>query len=148
RADGIALNHAPVCDVNVEPRNPVIGTRAFGDDPRRVAAFAAAWVRGSEGAGVATSPKHFPGHGAADVDSHHEGVEIAADRGLLERRELVPFRAAFAAGASAAMTGHLRFPALDASNIATLSRAILVDLLRNELGFTGLLLTDSLDMSA
>ncbi len=148
RADGIALNHAPVCDVNVEPRNPVIGTRAFGDDPRRVAAFAAAWVRGSEGAGVATSPKHFPGHGAADVDSHHEGVEIAADRGLLEKRELVPFRAAFAAGASAAMTGHLRFPALDASNIATLSRAILVDLLRNDIGFTGLLLTDSLDMSA
>ncbi len=148
RADGIALNHAPVCDVNVEPRNPVIGTRAFGDDPRRVAAFAAAWVRGSEGAGVATSPKHFPGHGAAAVDSHHRGVEIAADRGLLERRELVPFRAAFAAGASAAMTGHIRFPALDARNIATLSRAILIDLLRRELGFTGLLLTDSLDMSA
>ncbi len=148
RADGIALNHAPVCDVNVEPRNPVIGTRAFGDDPRRVAAFAAAWVRGSEGAGVATSPKHFPGHGAAAVDSHHRGVEIAADRGLLERRELIPFRAAFAAGASAAMTGHIRFPALDARNIATLSRAILIDLLRRELGFTGLLLTDSLDMSA
>ncbi|MDP9265472.1 MAG: hypothetical protein M3O91_05060 [Chloroflexota bacterium] len=148
RADGIALNHAPVCDVNVEPRNPVIGTRAFGDDPRRVAAFAAAWVRGSEGAGVATSPKHFPGHGAAAIDSHHHSVAIGADRGLLERRELVPFRAAFAAGASAAMTGHIRFPALDAHNVATLSRAILIDLLRNDLGFTGLLFTDSLDMSA
>ena len=147
RADGIAVNHAPVCDVNVEPRNPVINTRSFGDDPAAVARLAAAWVRGSEGAGVATTPKHFPGHGESPVDSHHQTVDVDADRATLEDRELVPFRAALAAGASGVMTAHVRYPALDADNIATLSPAILTRLLRDDLGFTGLLMTDSLDMS-
>ena len=147
RADGIAVNHAPVCDVNVEPRNPVINTRSFGDDPATVAQLAAAWVRGSEGAGVATTPKHFPGHGVSPVDSHHTTVDVHADRATLEGRELVPFRAALAAGASGVMTAHVRYPALDADNIATLSPAILTRLLRDELGFTGLLMTDSLDMA-
>jgi len=147
RADGIAVNHAPVCDVNVEPRNPVIGTRSFGDDPAAVARFCASWVRGSEGAGVATSPKHFPGHGAAAHDTHHTTVDVIADRATLEARELVPFRAAFAAGASSVMTAHIRYPALDENDIATLSRRILQDLLRGELGFGGLAITDSLDMS-
>ena len=147
RADGIAMNHAPVCDVNVEPRNPVIGTRAFGDDPAAVARYCAAWVTGSEGAGVATSPKHFPGHGAAAHDTHHTTVDVTADRSLLESRELVPFRAAFAAGASSVMSAHIRYPALDGDNIATLSPRILGELLRDELGFTGLAITDSLDMS-
>jgi len=147
RADGIAVNHAPVCDVNVEPRNPVIGPRSFGDDAGRVAEFAAAWVRGSEGARVATTPKHFPGHGEAPVDSHHTTVDVHADRGTLETRELVPFRAALAAGASALMTAHVRYPALDQDNIATLSPKILIDLLRVDLGFGGLVITDSLDMS-
>jgi len=147
RADGIAMNHAPVCDVNVEPRNPVIGTRAFGDDAAAVARYCAAWVTGSEGAGVATSPKHFPGHGAAAQDTHHTTVDVAADRALLEARELVPFRAALAAGASSVMTAHIRFPALDGDSIATLSPRILGELLRRELGFGGLAITDSLDMS-
>lgn len=147
RADGIAMNHAPVCDVNVEPRNPVINTRSFGDDPARVAELAAAWVRGSEGAGVATSPKHFPGHGATDVDSHHATPRVGADLATLQARELAPFRAAIAAGASAVMTAHIRYHALDDENIATLSPRILNDLLRGELGFAGLLITDSLDMS-
>lgn len=147
RADGITVNHAPVCDVNVEPKNPVIGTRSFGDDPARVAAFAAAWVRGSEGAGVATTPKHFPGHGGAAVDSHLKLVEIAADRATLERRDLPPFQAAFDAGASMVMTAHVRYPALDADAPATISRAILTDLLRTRMGFNGLCVTDSLDMS-
>jgi beta-N-acetylhexosaminidase len=147
RADGIAVDHAPVCDVNVEPRNPVIGTRAFGDDAARVAEFAAAWVRGSEGVGVATSPKHFPGHGATAYDTHHTTVDVGAARDLLERRELVPFRAALAAGASSVMTAHVRYPALDEDNIATLSPRIVGDLLRGELGFTGLVITDALDMS-
>ena len=147
RADGIAMNHAPVCDLNVEPRNPVIGTRAFGDDPAAVARYCAAWVTGSEGAGVATSPKHFPGHGAAAHDTHHTTVDVTADRALLESRELVPFRAAFAAGASSVMSAHIRYPALDGDNIATLSPRILGELLRDELGFTGLAITDSLDMS-
>jgi len=147
RADGISVNHAPVCDVNVEPRNPVIGTRSFGDDPARVAAFAAAWVRGSEGAGVATTPKHFPGHGGAANDSHLKLVEIAADRTTIERRDLPPFQAAFDAGASMVMTAHVRYPALDPDAPATISKAILTDLLRTRMGFTGLCVTDSLDMS-
>ena len=147
RADGISVNHAPVCDVNVEPRNPVIGTRSFGDDPARVAAFAAAWVRGSEGAGVATTPKHFPGHGGAATDSHLKLVEISADRTTIERRDLPPFQAAFDAGASMVMTAHVRYPALDPDAPATISKAILTDLLRTRMGFTGLCVTDSLDMS-
>ena len=147
RGDGIGVNHAPVCDVNSEPRNPVINTRSFGDDPVSVADLVAAWVRGSEGAGVATTPKHFPGHGAADVDSHHSTVDVRADHATLDRRELVPFRAAIAAGASGMMTAHIRYPAIDEDNIATLSALIATRLLREQLGFEGLLMTDSLDMS-
>lgn len=146
RADGITVDHAPVCDVNAEPRNPVIGTRSFGDDPERVAAFAAAWVRGSEGAGVAATPKHFPGHGAAAVDSHHTTVDVNDGADVLRSRDLVPFRAAFAAGATGVMTAHVRYRALDEDAIATLSRPILTTLLREEMGFAGLCLTDSLDM--
>ncbi len=146
-ADGITVNHAPVCDVNSEPRNPVIGTRSFGDDPERVAAFAAAWVRGSEGAGVAATPKHFPGHGDATIDSHLARPDVTADRATLGRRELAPFVAAFAAGASMVMTAHVRYPTLDPSGPATVSRPILTDLLRGELGFAGLCVTDSLDMA-
>jgi beta-N-acetylhexosaminidase len=147
RADGIAMNHTPVCDLNTDPRNPVIGTRAFGDDPFEVARYCASWVTGSEGAGVATSPKHFPGHGATAHDTHHTTVDVQADRTSLEARELVPFRAAFTAGASSVMTAHIRYPALDDENIATLSPRILGTLLRGELGFAGLAITDSLDMS-
>ncbi|HEY6958545.1 MAG TPA: glycoside hydrolase family 3 protein [Candidatus Limnocylindria bacterium] len=147
RADGITVNHAPSCDVNVEPRNPVIGTRSFGDEPERVAAFAAAWVRGSEGAGVASTPKHFPGHGETPADSHHGVVDVTADRATIERRDLPPFRAAFAAGASMVMTAHVRYHAFDRDAPATLSRTILTDLLRGDLGFDGLCVTDSLDMS-
>jgi len=147
RADGITVNHVPVCDVNVEPRNPVIGTRSFGDDPQRVAEFAAAWVRGSEGAGVATSPKHFPGHGETPVDSHLNFVDVTADRETIEKRDLVPFRAAFAAGASMVMTAHVRYHAYDKNAPATLSHPLLTGLLRDELGFEGLCITDSLDMS-
>jgi beta-N-acetylhexosaminidase len=146
-ADGITVNHAPVCDVNVEPRNPVIGTRAFGDDPARVAAFAAAWVRGSEGAGVATTPKHFPGHGTSPVDSHYTTVDVKDDAATLRARDLVPFRAAFEAGATMVMTAHVRYPAFDPEAVATISRPILTTLLREELGFRGLCVTDSLDMS-
>jgi beta-N-acetylhexosaminidase len=147
RADGITVNHAPVCDVNVEPHNPVIGTRSFGDDAQRVAAFAAAWVRGSEGAGVATTPKHFPGHGETPVDTHLNFVDVTADRDTIERRDLVPFRAAFAAGATMVMTAHVRYHAYDKTAPATLSRPLLTGLLRETLGFTGLCITDSLDMS-
>src|SRR5437667_398786 len=146
-ADGITVNHAPVCDVNVEPRNPVIGTRSFGDDPARVAEHAAAWVRGSESAGVASTPKHFPGHGDTSLDSHFTRPDVVADRATLDRRELHPFKAAFAAGATMVMTAHVRYPALDPSNPATISRPILTDLLRHDLRFEGLCVTDSLDMT-
>jgi beta-N-acetylhexosaminidase len=147
RADGITVNHAPVCDVNTEPRNPVIGTRSFGDGPKKVAAFAAAWVRGSEGARVATTPKHFPGHGDAPIDSHLKWVDITADRATLERRDLPPFQAAFDAGATMVMTAHVKYRAIDDVSPATLSRPILTDLLRTQMGFKGLCITDSLDMS-
>src|SRR5207245_1156769 len=96
--------------------------------------------------GRASGPKHFPGHGATTRDSHLHMPEVAADTGTLERRELVPFRAAIAAGASMVMTAHVRYPALDPTAPATISRPILTDLLRNELGFRGLCVTDSLDM--
>ena len=146
-ADGITVNHAPVCDVNVEPRNPVIGTRSFGDDAERVAQFAAAWVRGSEGAGVASTPKHFPGHGDTSLDSHFTRPDVTADRATLDRRELLPFKSAFAAGATTVMSAHIRYMALDTNAPATISRPILTDLLRRELRFDGLSMTDSLDMS-
>jgi len=146
-ADGITVNHAPVCDVNVEPRNPVIGTRSFGDDAERVAQFTAAWVRGSEGAGVASTPKHFPGHGDTSLDSHFTRPDVTVDRVTLDRRELLPFRSAFAAGATTVMSAHIRYTALDTEVPATISRPILTDLLRNELRFDGLSMTDSLDMS-
>jgi beta-N-acetylhexosaminidase len=145
-ADGITVNHAPVCDVNVEPLNPVIGARSFGDDPERVAAFAAAWVRGSESAGVASTAKHFPGHGASAYDSHFTTQDITAAADLIRARELVPFRAAIAAGTSSVMTAHVRYPALDEDDIATLSRPILTGILRDELGFAGVVMTDALDM--
>ena len=145
RADGIGVDLAPVCDVNSEPANPAIGTRSFGDDPAEVAACVAAWVRGSTAAGVASCAKHFPGQGAAVHDSHHTTVDVRAERALLDRRDLAPFRAAFAAGAAAAMTAHVRYPALDDA-IATLSAAIATGLLREELGFTGLLLSDAFEM--
>src|SRR5436189_4567424 len=92
-ADGITVNHAPVCDVNVEPRNPVIGTRSFGDDADSVARYAAGWVRGSEGVGVASSPKHFPGHGATAHDSHHTTGDDGAERATPVARALEPVRA-------------------------------------------------------
>ncbi len=147
RADGITVNFAPVCDVNTEPRNPVIGVRSFGDDPEKVSAFAAAWVRGSEAAGVASCAKHFPGHGATSYDSHLTTQDVAVDADVLRARDLAPFVAAIGAGASMMMTAHIRYPAIDPGSIATFSRPILVDLLRGELGFEGLTITDALDMS-
>jgi beta-N-acetylhexosaminidase len=146
-ADGISVNHAPVCDVNVDPRNPVIGTRSFGDDAERVAQFTEAWVRGSEGAGVASTAKHFPGHGDTWLDSHFTRPDVTADRATLDRRELLPFRTAFAAGATTVMSAHIRYTALDTEAPATISRPILTDLLRRDMRFEGLSMTDSLDMS-
>jgi beta-N-acetylhexosaminidase len=147
-AVGVTLNYAPSGDVNSNPDNPVIGVRSFGSDPELVARQAAAWVRGLQSAGVAACVKHFPGHGDTGVDSHLALPEIAASAEEMAAVALPPFRAAFAAGVKSVMCGHLMVPAYDTERPATLSRRILVDLLRTELGFDGLMVTDALEMKA
>lgn len=148
KAMGINLNYAPVADVNVNPRNPIIGSRSFGEDPAAVARHVEAAVRGYRAAGLLAAAKHFPGHGAAEVDSHHGLPVLDIQAEILAQRELVPFRAAVAAGVDAVMTAHIVFPALDAEHPATISPAVLQGLLRGELGFGGLILTDCLEMAA
>ncbi|MEV7328819.1 glycoside hydrolase family 3 N-terminal domain-containing protein [Micromonospora sp. NPDC093244] len=143
---GITVNLAPTVDVNTADDNPVIGTRSFGADPVRVAAHSAAAVAGLQAAGVAACAKHFPGHGATVTDSHHELPTVDVPPGLLRQRDLPPFAAVIAAGARAVMTAHIRVPALTGDGPATFSRAVLVDLLRTEYGFTGTIITDALEM--
>lgn len=148
RAAGIHMAFAPVADVNVNPRNPVINTRSYGADARIVASHVAAFVTGARDAGLLTVAKHFPGHGDTEVDSHLAMPVLTASRLRLDEVELVPFRAAVDAGVDGIMTAHLNVPALDpmAARPATLSHAILTDLLRRELGFEGLVVTDALIM--
>ena len=150
RALGITVNYAPVCDVAVEPGNVSLGTRAFGAQADLVARHAAAMVRGLQAGGVVATPKHFPGFGAVDVDPHYELAAIDRDEEALEARELVPFRAAFEAGASMVMSGHVALPALtgDRALPATVSRVVMHGLLRERLGFSGVSLTDAMDMKA
>lgn len=144
---GFNWDFAPVLDVNNNPRNPVIGDRSYSDDPALAAAMGAAAVRGfQEDAGILACGKHFPGHGDTNTDSHHALPRIAHSRARLDAVELVPFRAALTAGLAAVMTSHILFSALDPDLPATLSPAILTGLLRNELGFDGLIVTDDLEM--
>ncbi|MFI6346613.1 glycoside hydrolase family 3 protein [Streptomyces sp. NPDC050560] len=145
---GVNLNWAPSADVNANPDNPVIGVRSFGADPALVARHTAAYVEGMQRAGVAACTKHFPGHGDTAVDSHLSLPRIDVDRATLDERDLVPFRAAVAAGTKAVMSAHLLVPALDPERPATLSRRILTGLLREELGHTGLIVTDGMEMQA
>ncbi|MFG3554603.1 glycoside hydrolase family 3 protein [Micromonospora sp. NPDC047557] len=147
-AAGVTLDYAPDADVNSNPANPVIGVRSFGADPALVARHTAAWVRGLQRGGVAACAKHFPGHGDTRVDSHHDLPRITADRARLDACELAPFRAAVAAGVQAVMTGHLLVPALDERLPATLSQRILGGLLRDEMGFSGVVVTDAVEMRA
>jgi beta-N-acetylhexosaminidase len=140
---GVNVNFAPVADANTNPHNPVIGVRSFGADPELVARHVAAFVRGTQRQGVGACAKHFPGHGDTAVDSHLDLPVVAGDLDAA----LLPFRAAIAAGVKAVMTGHLLVPALD-DLPATLSRRILTGLLREELGFDGLVVTDALEMRA
>lgn len=144
---GVDLDLAPVADLDTDPLNPVIGTRSFGSDPAAVARHVAAFVAGLQSQGVAATAKHFPGHGATREDSHLTVPTVSADRALLERRELVPFRAAVDARAAVVMTAHVVVPALDHVP-ATLSRRVVTDLLRGELGFDGVVMSDGLDMHA
>ncbi|RBQ14556.1 glycoside hydrolase family 3 protein [Spongiactinospora rosea] len=145
---GITLDYAPVADVNADAANPVIGIRSFGAEPGPVAAHTAAWVNGLQGTGVAACAKHFPGHGDTVTDSHHGLPAVHAPLALLRERDLPPFRAAIDAGVRAVMCGHLLVPALDPEQPATFSHRILTGLLRDELGFTGMLVTDAIEMRA
>lgn len=145
-AVGCTLTFAPDADVNSDPDNPVIGVRSFGADPGLVARHTAAWVRGIQSTGVAASAKHFPGHGDTATDSHLALPVVDVDLDTLRSRELVPFRAAVAAGTATIMTSHILLPQLDAADPATLSPHILHSLLRGELGFEGVIVTDALDM--
>jgi beta-N-acetylhexosaminidase len=145
-AAGIDLDLAPVADVVVDSANPIVGVRSFGSDPLLVARHAAAFVEGMQSRGVAACAKHFPGHGETSADSHLELPVADADRVTLLARALPPFHAAVEAGVRAVMTAHIRFPALG-GDPATLSPEV-IGLLRDELGFGGLVITDALEMRA
>ncbi|MEV7507756.1 glycoside hydrolase family 3 protein [Streptomyces sp. NPDC091201] len=145
---GVNLNWAPSADVNSNPDNPVIGVRSFGADTHLTARHTAAYVEGLQAAGVAACTKHFPGHGDTNVDSHHALPRIDVDLDTLSARELVPFRAAIEAGTKAVMSAHILVPALDPTRPATLSPQILTGLLRKELGYEGLIVTDGMEMNA
>ena len=147
REAGIAWDFAPVADVDTNPANPVIGDRSFGHDPQAVAACVAAFVRAMQDEGVAACAKHFPGHGDTDEDSHVGLPVVRHDRARLEAVELVPFRAAAAAGVASVMTAHVLVEAIDPRRPATFSPDVLA-ILREELGFGGLVVTDDLEMGA
>ncbi|WP_458245600.1 glycoside hydrolase family 3 protein [Streptomyces sp. MAI_2237] len=147
-ACGVNLNWAPSADVNSNPANPVIGVRSFGAEPALVARHTAAYVTGLQSAGVAACTKHFPGHGDTAVDSHHALPHIDVPADVLSARELAPFRAAITAGTRAVMSAHILVPALDPDRPATLSHRILTGLLRRELGYDGLIVTDGMEMRA
>jgi beta-N-acetylhexosaminidase len=145
-AVGVHLDLAPVADVIVDPANPIVGVRSFGSDPALVSRHVAAFVEGLQSVGVAACAKHFPGHGESVADSHRELPSVETDRETLWARALPPFAAAVEAGVRAVMTAHVRYAALD-DEPATLSPKVL-GLLRSELGFGGLVLTDALEMRA
>ncbi len=147
---GINVNFAPVCDVNINPDNPVVGTRSFGEDPALVARLAAAMIKGLHEAGVAATAKHFPGHGDAASDSHHGVPVLTCREDRLAQVELPPFVAAIRAGVRLIMTAHIAVPALNGGDPqpSTLSKPVLRGLLRARLGFRGLVVTDAMDMKA
>lgn len=147
RAVGITMNFAPVLDINSQPQNPVIRTRSFGDDPKQVSVHGLAALKGYEKAGVIATAKHFPGHGDTSIDSHLGLPVVSYKRKHLERNELMPFSAAIRAGIPAIMTAHIIFSSIDEVP-ATLSRSVLRDLLRRELDFDGVIVTDAMDMGA
>ncbi|MCH5221764.1 MAG: serine hydrolase [Muribaculaceae bacterium] len=147
RAIGVHVNFAPVADVNTNPANPVIGYRAFGEDPERVAKATVAYSLGLEDNGVQSVSKHFPGHGDTDVDSHKALTSVNHSRELLEAADLVPFKEYIEAGCSGVMVGHISVHSLDPTDQpASLSPVITSDLLRKEMGFEGLVYTDALGM--
>lgn len=148
---GINVDFAPVCDVNNNPRNPVVGTRSFGEDPQLAATLAAAMIRGLQRSGVAATAKHFPGHGDVSSDSHHGAPVLKHSAQRIQRIELAPFRRAIDAGVRLIMTAHIVVPALNGrkNNLpSTLSPEILKRVLRQKMGFKGVIVSDALDMGA
>ena len=147
RAVNIDVNFAPVADVDTNPQNPVIGDRSFGHDPQTVGRLAAALLTAMQQNGVAACAKHFPGHGDTATDSHTSLPTLPHDLARLEQVELPPFADCIAAGVASVMTAHVLFPALDPAVPATLSRAVVTGLLREKLGFDGVIFTDDLEMA-
>ena len=147
RQAGCTVNFAPCVDVNSRSDNPVIGVRSFGSDAERVARHGRAWVAGLQSSGVAASAKHFPGHGDTAQDSHVSLPVVNRSLDELRSRELLPFAAAIEAGCRVVMTSHILVPQLDRNHPATMSRIVLHDLLRGELGFSGVIVSDALDMA-
>lgn len=149
RAIGVHWNFFPVADVNSNPDNPIINTRSFGEDPAQVGAMVAAYIRGAHSAGLLTTAKHFPGHGDTATDSHLGLAQVTGNRARLDSVELPPFRKAIETGVDAVMVAHVTVPALDPkpNAVATVSPAIVTDLLKKQLGFKGLVITDALDMA-
>jgi len=149
RAIGVQWNWFPDADVNSNPANPIINTRSFGEDPKEVGAMAAAYIEGAHEFGMLVTAKHFPGHGDTDTDSHLAVPHVNADQGHLESVELPPFQTAIKAGVDAILVAHIVVPALDPdpNHVATISPAIVTDLLQKQMGFKGLVITDALDMN-
>ena len=147
---GINVNYAPCVDVNINPKNPVVGVRSFGEDPNLVGELAAALIEGMQSQGVAATAKHFPGHGDTASDSHHGLPTVPHQVDRLHAVEFPPFKAAIQADTKLIMTAHLGIPSIDGADAppATLSQNILTGLLRHELGFKGVIITDALDMHA
>jgi beta-N-acetylhexosaminidase len=150
RAIGIHWNFFPDADVNSNPANPIINTRSFGEDPKQVGDLVTAYIKGAHEGGMLTTVKHFPGHGDTATDSHLGVASVNGDRAHLDSIELPPFRQAIAAGVDSVMVAHVTVPALDSdpNHVATLSTAIVSDLLEKQLGFKGIIITDALDMAA
>src|SRR5438309_9552072 len=148
RAIGVHWNLFPVADVNSNPANTIINTRSFGEDPQQVGDLVAAYIQGAHANGMLTTAKHFPGHGDTDTDSHLALARVGGDVNRLNAVELPPFRKAIAAGVDAVMVAHVTVPALepDANRVGTTSLAIATGLLKRELGFLGLVVTDAMDM--
>ena len=148
RLANIDMNFAPVLDVDTNPANPVIGDRSFGSSPALVAEMGTAWIEGLQSAGIAACGKHFPGHGDTAQDSHLELPRLSHSLKRLHEIELPPFIAAARAGVAAIMTAHILFEAIDPDVPATMSPAVLTGLLRNQLGFKGVIVSDDLEMKA
>ena len=148
RRAGIHINFSPVLDVNSNPNNPIIGVRSFGSDPQNVTKMGISLMNGFKAAGIISVVKHFPGHGDTSADSHYKVPVVKAGYEELQKIHLAPFAEAVRQGVPGVMTGHILYPALDSKNIATFSKPILHDLLREKLGFKGFVVTDSLDMKS